>query len=109
MTEARIVLTTLDDADKAARLAHQLVEWRLAACVNLVERVRSIYRWQGKVETANEILLVIKTTAERIPVLQEKIGEIHPYSLPEFLVLTVTDASEPYLAWLGAGSRDEAE
>lgn len=109
MTDARIVLTTLDDAEQAHQLATHLVELRLAACVNLVERVCSVYRWQGNVETADEVLLIIKTTVERVAALKEEVEKLHPYQLPEFVVLHVTDGSDPYLTWLLAASRKEAE
>ncbi len=106
MTDARIVLTTLENAEQANLLARQLVEMRLAACVNLIPRVQSVYRWQGKVETAEEVLLVIKTSVERIPALKATLGQLHPYELPEFVVLHVTDGTDPYLAWLLAASQD---
>ncbi len=109
MTDARIVLTTIDDIKSAERLGRQLVELRLAACVNIVEHVHSVYRWQGEIETANEILIIIKTTAQRIPALKEKFAQLHPYDVPEFVVLQVTDGSDPYLAWLLAGSRDNTD
>ncbi len=109
MTEARIVVTTLDDLGLAKQLAAQLVELRLAACVNIVERVHSIYRWKGQMESADEVLMVIKTAAERIPTLKETIAQLHPYELPEFIVLEVADGSQQYLAWLLAESRDEAK
>ncbi len=109
MTDARIVLTTLDDLERAKELARQLVESRLAACVNLIERVHSIYRWQGEVETADEALLIIKTAEERIPALKEAILRLHPYQTPEFVVLQVSDGSDAYLEWLLTASRDEAQ
>ncbi len=101
------MLTTLENTEQANHLARQLVEMRLAACVNLIPRVQSIYRWQGKVETTDEILLIIKTTVERVPSLKTTIEQLHPYELPEFVVLHVTDGSAPYLAWLLAASRNE--
>jgi len=109
MTDARIVLTTLDDLDKAKQLGRKLVEQRLAACVNLVERVHSIYRWQGHVESADEILLIIKTSAERIPALRAAMERLHPYELPEFLILEVSGGSEAYMAWLLEASGKNAK
>ncbi|HWF66102.1 MAG TPA: divalent-cation tolerance protein CutA [Acidobacteriaceae bacterium] len=100
MTDARILLTTFDDLEQAKQFARQLVEQRLAACVNLIENVHSTYRWQGKVEAASEILAIIKTTADRIETLKQAIARLHPYQLPELLVLTVSDGSETYLSWL---------
>ena len=109
VTDARIVVTTLDDLDRAKQLARRLVELRLAACVNLVEHVHSVYRWQRKVEDADEVLLIIKTSVERIPALKETVVQLHSYEVPEFIVLPVIDGSEAYLAWLLAASRDDAE
>lgn len=109
MTDARIVLTTVDDRERANAMARALVEARLAACVNLVENIHSVYRWKGKIEAAEEILLVIKTSAEGLTGLKEMLRKLHPYELPELLVLPVIDGSEPYLAWLLGAIREEAE
>ena len=102
MTDARVVLTTLADPDQAHHFARQLVELHLAACVNIVERVHSIYRWQGAVETADEVQLIIKTTAQHLPALKQVIERLHPYEMPELIVLDIIDGSEKYLAWLRA-------
>ncbi len=107
MTDARIVLTTLDDIDRADQLARTLVESRLAACVNRIEPVHSVYRWQDGLETSEEVLLIIKTSVERIPALKETIQQLHPYEIPEFIVLPVTDGTAPYLDWLLASSRND--
>ena len=107
MTDARIVVTTLDDLEKAKQLAARLVELRLAACVNVVERVHSVYRWQGKVESADEVLLIIKTAAERISDLKRTIAQLHPYQVPELMVLEVADGSDEYLTWVLTESRGE--
>ncbi len=109
MTDACIVLTSINDLEHAKRLGRKLVELRLAACVNMVERVHSVYRWQGTVEFADEVLMMIKTAAQTIPALKEKIAEMHPYQVPEILVLQVADGSDPYLAWLLAASRAEGK
>ena len=98
--DARIVLTTTDSEDSAKRIAQALVERHLAACVNLIPKITSIYRWQGSVETASEFLLVMKTSAERIPSLEAALRELHGYEVPEFLVLNVESGSKPYLDWL---------
>jgi periplasmic divalent cation tolerance protein len=95
MTDVRIVLTTLDDSERARRLAHEIVELRLAACVNIVDRVHSIYRWRDGVDEADELLLIFKTSSERLPELKTKIEELHPYELPEMIVLDVKDGSVP--------------
>jgi periplasmic divalent cation tolerance protein len=101
VTDKRIVLTTAGSVDEARKIALHLVENRLAACVNLIPRVESIYRWQGKVESAAEWLLLVKTTAKRVPAVRDAIGELHSYELPECIVLPIEDGSAPYLQWLG--------
>ena len=101
MTDKIIVLTTAGSEDEARKIARHLVEHRLAACVNLVPRVESIYRWQGKVESAAEWLLLIKTTAHGFPAVRDAIGELHSYEIPECIVLPIEDGSTPYLQWLG--------
>jgi periplasmic divalent cation tolerance protein len=102
MTNARIVLTTAGSADQARNLAQALVERRLAACVNIVSQVESVYRWQGKVETAAEWLLVIKTTTGAFENVRDTIGELHSYDLPECVMLAVDAGSKPYLDWISA-------
>lgn len=100
MTNARIVLTTAGSVDEARKLARALVENRLAACVNIVPQVESVYRWQGKVESAGEWLLVIKTMARSFPGVQATIEALHSYEAPECIVLDVTDGDEEYLDWI---------
>jgi periplasmic divalent cation tolerance protein len=97
---ALVVLSTFPDADTAARVARTLVELQLAACVNVVPAVRSIYRWEGKVCDEAETLAVIKTTAECYAALAAKIAELHPYQVPELIALPLADGHPPYLAWL---------
>lgn len=99
-TDVRIALTTTASQQEAERIARALVEERLAACVNILPGLTSIYRWHGTVETANEILLVIKTTAANLDALEAAIQRLHSYEIPELLVLTPESASEPYLGWL---------
>jgi periplasmic divalent cation tolerance protein len=95
-----IVLTTLPaDADGAA-FARELVEARLAACVNVSAPMESIYRWEGTVEVEVERQLVIKTSRERVAALWDRVRELHPYDMPEFLVTPVVDGNDAYLAWL---------
>ena len=100
MSEARLVLSTCPDAGAAETVARALVEERLAACVNLVPGVRSIYRWQDAVEQADEILLVIKTTAANVDALTARVAQLHPYEVPEVIAFAATDVSDAYLAWL---------
>jgi len=95
-----IVLTTLSADADAVMLARTLVEERLAACVNVLSPMTSVYRWQGKVEQEREQQLVIKTASARVPALEARVRQLHPYDLPEFLVLDVSGGSQAYLAWL---------
>lgn len=100
MTDARVVLTTAGTEEEARRIAHVLVEQQLAACVNIVPKIHSIYRWQGKVESADEWQLVIKTTAARFPAVRDTIQANHSYDVPECICLTVDAGSDDYLSWL---------
>ena len=104
MANARVVLTTIGTNEAAEKLAHELVERRLAACVNIVGPIRSIYRWQEAVHDDQEYLLVIKTTAERAAQLRSILKELHPYELPECIELPIEGGSEEYLAWLAAAT-----
>lgn len=97
---ARIVLTTAADPEEAGRLARELVDQRLAACATIIPQVRSIYRWEGKIEDSAETLLLIKTTAEQIATLQARLLALHSYQTPEFLVIPVESGSPFYLEWL---------
>src|SRR5271168_3762097 len=96
MTDFQIILCTCADREQAERIAHRLVELRLAACVNLFPGVESIYRWQGAVESASECLLLIKTSAGFSHEVQSAIASLHSYEVPEFLVLPVSGGSESY-------------
>ena len=100
MTHVRIVLSTAPDEETAAKIARALVEERLCACVNVLPKVRSIYRWEGKVEDASEVLCVVKTVAEKVAPLLARIGELHPYKVPEGVVLPVESGLPDYLAWV---------
>jgi periplasmic divalent cation tolerance protein len=104
-SEARIVLTTCANHDEANRLARTLVEEHLAACATLIPAVQSIYHWQGKVESATETLLLLKTGPDQLAALQARLIELHSYQTPEFLVLPVESGSAPYLEWLQASLR----
>lgn len=98
--QARVVLVTAPDHAVARALAHGIVGGRLAACVNLIEGVTSIYRWQGAVEEQREVLLVIKTSAERVAALADHIDRHHPYDVPELIALEPTTVAPAYLGWL---------
>jgi periplasmic divalent cation tolerance protein len=105
MTDKRLVLTTCSSLEEARRIAHTLVERQLAACVNIVPQVESVYRWQGEIETASEWLLVIKTTAIAFTQVREALGELHSYEVPECIAVSVEDGSAEYLEWIGASVR----
>jgi len=95
-----VVLTTVGTAEDAERIARSLVERRLAACVNIVPGVVSVYRWKDAVEREGEWLLVVKTISEQLEALREALVSLHPYELPELLALPVAAGHAPYLAWL---------
>ncbi len=101
MTNAVVVLCTCADRGEAARIAQALVGAHLAACVNILPGITSIYRWQGKVEEAEEVLLFAKTTLERFPGLRDRITELHSYETPEIIAVPIAEGSEKYLRWLG--------
>ena len=101
MTDKRVVLSTAGSEDEARKVAHHLVEHQLAACVNIVPGIESTYRWQGKVESAREWLLLIKTTAEKFPAVRDAIREVHSYDLPECIAIAIDDGSQEYLQWIG--------
>jgi periplasmic divalent cation tolerance protein len=103
-----VVLTTLSADADAAQLARTLVEERLAACVNVLPAMRSIYRWKGAIEEDGEQQLVIKTAPDRLATLEARLRQLHPYELPEFVVLDAR-ASEAYAGWVGESSRPEQE
>jgi periplasmic divalent cation tolerance protein len=103
LTESiRVVLTTAANQEEAERIGRALVEARLAACATIAPRVRSIYWWQGQVESADEALIVLKTDAALLGALEGRLHELHSYQTPEFLVLPVEAASSAYFDWLEA-------
>ncbi|MBS1850611.1 MAG: divalent-cation tolerance protein CutA [Acidobacteria bacterium] len=100
MTDKRLVFTTAGSEEEARRIANALVARRLAACVNLLPRVTSIFRWQGKVQEEAEWLLSIKTSEAQFPAVKEAIHELHSYEVPECLCLCIEAGSEKYLEWI---------
>lgn len=99
---AVLVLTTIGADTDAAALARTLVNERLAACVNILPEMTSVFRWKGQVEQDREQQVIIKTTGGRVAALRDRLRQLHPYELPEFLVLTAGGGSEAYLAWVRA-------
>jgi periplasmic divalent cation tolerance protein len=95
-----VVLTTLPGDADAAGFARALVEGRLAACVNLLPLMESIYRWEGNIEKEPERQIVIKTTRLRLVALWERVRDLHPYDVPEFIVLPIVDGNDAYLRWI---------
>ena len=98
--EARVVLTTCESKEEAQKIARALVERRLAACVNVVPAIESVYRWQGKVESSTEWLLLIKSRAEKFEAVREAIRELHSYEIPECIMISVEGGSREYLEWI---------
>jgi periplasmic divalent cation tolerance protein len=105
MTTAVVVLVTAPSADSAAAMARTLVEEGLCACGNVVPGVRSIYRWEGKVQDDAEALLVLKTERRLVPELKARLPALHPYQVPELLVLAVEGGLPAYLEWVAASVR----
>ncbi len=108
MSEALIVFCTCGSQDEADRIANTLVNERVAACVNILPPLKSVYRWQGAVEQAEEVLLLIKTTPGQLARLRDRIPAIHSYDTPEIIAIPVAGGSERYLAWLGEQCGEQA-
>lgn len=100
MTDAVVALSTIDSEKEAKKIARALVEARLAACVNIVPKVTSIYEWKEEICEEEELLLVIKTQQKRLEELKAMLEELHPYEVPELIVLPVSDGLTDYLTWL---------
>jgi periplasmic divalent cation tolerance protein len=100
MTDKRIVLTTSGSQEEAAKIARHLVESELAACVNILPNVTSVYRWKDQVEEGREWLLIIKTTVAAFGQVRQAIADLHSYELPECICLTIEDGSPNYLQWI---------
>jgi periplasmic divalent cation tolerance protein len=101
--EVLVVLTTWPDVEKARAAARTFVEETLIACANILPAVESIYRWEGKVETSGEVLMILKTTRDRVDALERRLLTVHPYEVPEFLTLRVTGGLPRYLNWVEQG------
>lgn len=101
MDTSIVVFTNCPDAASADRIARALVDQHLAACVNVLAPIASIYRWQGRIENATEVPMLIKTTRERYPAVEEAIRALHPYQVPEIIALPIVSGFAPYLRWIG--------
>jgi periplasmic divalent cation tolerance protein len=102
MTDKRLFLSTAPTKEEAATLASELVGRRLAACVNIVGPISSVYRWQGEVENSEEFLLMIKSTEECSPAIQQTLVELHSYKVPELICLPIEGGLESYMSWIAA-------
>ena len=100
MADCVVVLVTCPTPRSARQLADILIRGRFAACVNIVPRVHSVFRWKGRVERAGESLLIVKTTAKRFPSLRRAVRAHHPHDVPEVIALPITYGHAPYLAWV---------
>ena len=109
MTDKIVVVSTCSSEEEAERLARMLVERRLAACVNVIPRVRSFYRWQGAIESADELLLVIKSSRELFAQLRDALAAGHSYEVPEIIAIPVVGGSEAYLNWIDASLQSESD
>jgi|SRR5271166_5892932 len=106
MSELVLAFSTAASPDEARTIANALVSEELAACVNIVDSVHSIYRWQGAVESAAESLLLIKTRAALLPAIESRLRNLHSYDVPELIAITIGQGAEPYLDWLLASTSD---
>ena len=102
----RIVLSTAGSEEEGARIAKSLLERKLCACVNLVPKIRSLYRWEGAVQDDAEVLLIMKTTQDKLQALSDHLAQIHSYDVPEVLAIAVDKGSASYLEWLAESCTD---
>ncbi len=100
-----VVLSTFPEADTATRIGRVLVEEALAACVNVVPGIRSIYAWRGAVQDEPEVLMIVKTTSARLPQLRDRLLELHPYDLPEVVALSTAGGHDAYFRWVAEATR----
>jgi len=100
-----LILSTCGSTADAERIGHALVDESLAACVNVVPGLRSIYRWDDAIQSDEEVLMIVKTTAARLEAARERLVALHPYELPEVVALPVADGHHPYLAWVATATR----
>jgi len=105
MTDKRLILTTCGSLEEARSIAHALVERQLAACVNIIPQIESVYRWKDEVETATECLLLIKTTEGVVDRTREALTELHSYEIPECIEIAIEAGNTAYLDWIGKSVR----
>ena len=103
--EIVVVFSTFPDVETARRIARELIDDKFAACANVISKIESIYRWQGKLEQGEETLVFFKTSAARYPAFQEKLKSLHPYEVPEIVCIPVSAGWPAYLGWVAEGSR----
>ena len=107
MTDKIVVLSTCASAEEAEKLARELVQEQLAACVNVIPRVRSFYRWKGEIETAEECLLVIKSSRPLFDAVRTSLEKAHSYEVPEAIAIQIVEGAPNYMNWLGANLKAE--
>jgi periplasmic divalent cation tolerance protein len=98
--EVVLAFSTFPDVETARRIARELVTENLAACANVIPKIKSIYRWQGKIEQEDETLVLFKTTADRFAAFEEKLKSLHPYDVPEIICTPISEGSPAYLQWV---------
>lgn len=99
---SRLIFSTIDDSAGARELAREMVKGRFAACVNIIPSLKSIYRWQETIEETDEILLIIKTSSDRVHAAIERLKQLHPYEVPEIIVIDIDEGLPAYLDWIAA-------
>jgi periplasmic divalent cation tolerance protein len=104
-SEFYIILSTCPDAETAARIARALLEESLVACVNIVPGLRSMYRWNDSIQDEQEVLMILKTTVDRLPDARQRLVALHPYEVPEVVALPVADGHDAYLSWVFSATR----
>jgi len=109
MADFVVVLITAPNEEAAAKMANDLVSSRLAACVNIIRNIRSIYRWQGKIEDEGEVLMIVKTRRELFQALETQVRKLHPYTTPEIIAVPIIEGFEGYLDWLKEETKSDSE